>query len=76
MLPGFGGSWNTQALISGGDEGIWKKTPFVKIYDNLKQTFLNAGYTEGQNYFELYYDWRKPLDNLADQLKTFWKQQF
>ncbi|MEK7622692.1 MAG: alpha/beta fold hydrolase [Patescibacteria group bacterium] len=71
MLPGFGGSWNTQALISGGDEGIWKKTPFVKIYDNLKQTFLNAGYTEGQNYFELYYDWRKPLDNLADQLKNF-----
>lgn len=71
ILPGFGGSWNTQAIISGGDEGVWKKTPFVKVYDNLKQTFLNAGYTEGQNYFEFYYDWRKPLDNLADQLKNY-----
>jgi len=72
LLPGLGGSWNTAAMISGGSGGSWKKTPFVKIYDNLKETFLNsAGYTEGDNYFEFYYDWRKPLASLADSFKDY-----
>lgn len=71
MVPGMGGSWNTEALLGGGTGGTWKKTPFVKVYDNLKNTFLNAGYEEGVNYFEWYYDWRRPVGELAGQLQEF-----
>lgn len=72
ILPGLGASWNTAAMISGGNSGSWKKTPFVKAYDNLKETLLgSAGYIEGDNYFEFYYDWRQPLDNLADTFQDF-----
>ena len=72
LLPGLGGSWNTSAMLGADNSGIWKKTPFVKVYDNLKNTFIsNAGYTEGTNYFEFYYDWRKPVDQLADKLKDY-----
>jgi len=71
LLPGFGGSWNTTALVTGGDGGTWKKTPFIKVYDNIKQTFLNEGYVQNDDYFEFYYDWRKPVDLLADKLDDF-----
>ncbi|MFC1627308.1 alpha/beta fold hydrolase [Patescibacteria group bacterium] len=72
LLPGFGGSWNTSAIVTGGSGGNWKKTPFVKVYDNFKDTLINnAGYVEGDNYFEFYYDWRKPVDSLADDFKNY-----
>mgnify|MGYP000035337546 CR=1 FL=1 len=72
LLPGMGGSWNTQAIITGGEGETWKKTPFVKVYDNLKATLTdNAGYVFNQDYFEFYYDWRKPLNNLASQLNNY-----
>jgi len=71
MLPGLGGSWNTSAMISGDSGGNWKKIPFLKVYDNLKTTFTDAGYTENDDYFEFYYDWRKNLDVLADEFKNY-----
>ncbi|MEA3354923.1 MAG: alpha/beta fold hydrolase, partial [Patescibacteria group bacterium] len=72
LVPGFGGSWNTGDMISGGSGGVWKKTPFVKVYNNIKSTFIdNGGYVEGDDYFEFYYDWRKPTDELADDLKDY-----
>jgi len=72
MLPGLGGSWNALALITGKDIGNWEKVPFVKVYDNLKNTLIdNAGYIENDDYFEFYYDWRKPLSDLADEFKDY-----
>lgn len=72
LLPGLGGSWNTAAMVGANDSGTWKKTPFVKVYDNLKKTLItNAGYEENNNYFEFYYDWRKPIDQLADKFKDY-----
>ncbi|KKQ93390.1 MAG: hypothetical protein UT20_C0049G0003 [Candidatus Levybacteria bacterium GW2011_GWA1_39_11] len=72
VLPGIGGSWDTTAMVTGGDGDDWKKTPFVKVYENLKNTFIdNAGYVEGEDYFEFYYDWRKPLTDLADDFDDF-----
>lgn len=71
MLPGLGGSWNTTAMITDGSGGDWKKTPYVRVYDNLKNTFLNAGYAENNDYFEFYYDWRQSLENLANQFKLY-----
>lgn len=76
LLPGMGGSWNTTDLITGNSGGIWKKTPFIKVYDNLKNTLANAGYSENQNYFEFYYDWRQPIGSLADQLNDFINNKF
>ena len=71
MVPGFGGSWNTNAIITAGDSGSWGKTPFIKVYNNIKNTFLNNGYTENNDYFEFYYDWRDPVDELADDFKDY-----
>lgn len=71
FLPGFGASWNSQALLTGGNGGTWHKTPFIQVYDNLKNTFLANGFTENTDYFEWYYDWRKRLDTLADDLKNY-----
>lgn len=62
LIPGHGTSWNLSALTTGIPSGPWKKTPFVNVYDNLKATFLNAGYVENQDYFEFYYDWRKNIN--------------
>ena len=76
FLPGLGGSWNTADLISGNSGGVWKKTPFIKVYDNLKNTFLNAGYTEDDDYFEFYYDWRQPVDNISDLLNNYINTKF
>ena len=72
LLPGLGASWDSTAMLTGEPSIDWKLTPFVKVYDNFKNTFVeNGGYVEGQDYFEYYYDWRKPLDALVDQFKTY-----
>lgn|GEM_PF-3104401 len=71
FLPGMGGSWNTSAIITGNDSNNWKKTPFIKVYENLRDTFLSNGYTEGDDYFEFYYDWRDSPDEIADNLKDY-----
>jgi hypothetical protein len=46
ILPGLGGSWNTEAILLGEDrpQSEWKMTPFVNIYDNLVGALENAGY--------------------------------
>lgn len=72
LLPGLGASWNLGGLFADKTVGTWTKTPFVNIYDNLKNTLItNAGYQDGVNYFEYYYDWRKPLTILADEFKQY-----
>lgn len=77
LIPGHGGSWNLSALTTGITIGPWKKTPFIKVYDNFKNTFLNNGYEENKNYFEFYYDWRKKInkenseEDLAGDLKNY-----
>ena len=53
LLPGLGGSWDTTAMFTGGLGDDWQKTPFVKVYDNFKNTLVNnGGYVLNQNYFE------------------------
>ncbi|PIS09585.1 hypothetical protein COT75_00045 [Candidatus Beckwithbacteria bacterium CG10_big_fil_rev_8_21_14_0_10_34_10] len=72
LIPGLGSSWNLQALLTGQTVGPWTKTPFLKVYNNFKATLIDsAGYVEGDNYFEFYYDWRKPLSDLADDLNEY-----
>ncbi len=71
LLPGHGGSWCWDGLILGKECNEWKQTPFVHVYDNFRSSMLNAGYTEGVDYYEFYYDWRDHLDNLAADLDTY-----
>jgi hypothetical protein len=44
--------------------------PFVHEYDGVIQTLKNTGYEENKDYFVFYYDWRKGLNNLADDLES------
>ncbi len=65
LLPGLGASWNTQAMLIGGQSNSWGPTPFVHIYDNFSNTLTSNGYTQGQNYETFYYDWRKQVYDLS-----------
>jgi hypothetical protein len=53
------------------NECEWKKTPFVHVYDNFRNTLLESGYQEDEDYFEFYYDWRADVNQSADKLDNF-----
>lgn len=71
ILPGFGGSWDLGAILAGTAGSNWAIPSFIKNYDGIIQSFKNAGYVEGTDLFVFPYDWRKPLTNLADDLKIY-----
>ncbi len=73
FLPGLGASWNHEAMILGDDKPFedWYMTPGVKNYDSLIQTFKNAGYVEGNNFFVFNYDWRQPIADIAEHLESY-----
>lgn len=72
LLPGYGGSWNYDALIH-DEEGIpdtqWGITPFVNVYDNIIATLSNN--EEGVNLYEYPYDWRNDASVTAGNLYGF-----
>jgi pimeloyl-ACP methyl ester carboxylesterase len=70
IIPGLGASWDLGAIMTGAEGSNWKIPGFVKNYDGLKTSFLKAGYTD-ENLFVFAYDWRRPLDVLADRLNTY-----
>lgn len=72
ILPGLGASWN-KCVLTGCEapQGEWGVPSFARHYDGLEDTIVNAGYTKGKNVFVFAYDWRKPLDQIADSLKTY-----
>ena len=73
LLPGLGASWNHGAMISDNPVSPedWYMTPGVKNYDGIIQTFKNAGYVEDDNLFVFNYDWRKPIEEIADDLNDY-----
>lgn len=71
IIPGFGGSWDLGAILAGTTGTHWEIPTFIKNYDGIIQSFKNAGYVEGTDLFVFPYDWRKPLTNLADDLKIY-----
>ncbi|KKT84048.1 MAG: Lipase transmembrane protein, partial [Microgenomates group bacterium GW2011_GWC1_44_9] len=75
VIPGFGGSWDELAILTGTEGNNWKIPDYVKVYDGLKQSTIDAGYEEGKDLFVFAYDWRKPLDQLADDLKSFLEEK-
>ncbi len=71
ILPGFGGSWDVGAVLTNTPGNSWKIPDFVKEYDGIINSLKNAGYIENEDLFVFAYDWRKPLNTLADDLNSF-----
>ncbi len=71
ILPGFGGSWDLSAIITGQPGNNWQIPGFIKEYQGITNSLINAGYEQGEDLFTFAYDWRKPLDELADDLDQF-----
>lgn len=73
LLPGLGASWNFQKIFFGEEvpQSEWKMTPFVKHYDNLINTLESAGHTKNEDLFVFNYDWTKPVDQVANDLKDY-----
>ena len=71
VLPGFGGSWDIAAILSGTSGNNWEVPEQITVYDGLLNSLKINGYEEDKDIFLFPYDWRKPLDALADDLKNF-----
>ncbi|MFH1561148.1 MAG: hypothetical protein ABID04_01035 [Patescibacteria group bacterium] len=73
IIPGLGASWNTDAMVHDQSVGLndWKETPFVNVYDNLIKTAVDGGFVLGENLFFWNYDWRQPVEQIADDFNQF-----
>jgi len=73
FLPGFGASWNFKKIFLGEEvpQSEWRMTPFVKHYNNLIATLDAADYTKDEDLFVFNYDWTKPVNQIADNLKNY-----
>lgn len=73
VLPGFMGSWCKDALINGTDcPGSWTALPEpINPYDSLVNSLISASDIPDNDVFVWYYDWRKPITDLATQLNIY-----
>jgi len=73
IIPGFMASWNKEAILHNQsvDYNQWHLFSFIKEYNGLITTLKNLGYEENKNLFVFTYDWRKKLDNIADDLNNY-----
>ncbi len=70
FIPGLGASWNRDVFL-GKSGGVWKMTPFVRVYDDFLDTLEASGYKRGKNLFVWNYDWRQPINDITDDFKVF-----
>lgn len=73
FIPGFMTSWNKNGLVYNLNTSIydWKILDFVKEYDGIINTLKNENFELEKDLFIFAYDWRKPLEGLSEDLKTF-----
>jgi len=73
LLPGLFASWNKEALVYNKpvNQENWQLNPIVKEYSGLVQTFKNIGLQENIDFYFFNYDWRKSLNQSADDLHQF-----
>ena len=71
ILPGSGASWDFGAILNGTAGTNWQIPSFVTLYKNLIDSLENVGYVEGENLFVFGYDWRKGLNDLANDLSGY-----
>ncbi|MDH7476626.1 MAG: alpha/beta fold hydrolase [Microgenomates group bacterium] len=77
IIPGFMASWNKEAILHQQPTNFsqWTILPFVKEYNGLIQTLKNLNYQENIDFFTFPYDWRKSVEQSADDLKLFIEQK-
>ncbi len=71
LIPGFGGSWNTDAILNckaSGYEGGWELSP---IAQEIYSPILTALEGSGSNIRAFYYDWRRPILHNKDKVTDF-----
>lgn len=77
LLPGLFGSWNKEAIIYNKktNPSDWKLNPIAKEYKGIKQTLENLGYQENKSLYIFTYDWRKKIEQTADDLNQYIEQK-
>lgn len=72
LLPGIGAGWN-RGLIDGGEAEDWGMNPlaYYFVYRKLINSFLESGFTEGEDFFIYNYDWRKPFNQIAEDFNEY-----
>lgn len=71
LIPGLGSSWNLDAIMDGSTDSDWEVPEFVDLYDSLIKSIENNGYVRDKDLYIFGYDWRKSIDNLADDLQDY-----
>ena len=73
IIPGMLGSWCKDAIANGTDcPANWTALPEpLDPYDSLVSSIINAPDIPDSDVFVWYYDWRKPITDLASQLNTY-----
>ncbi|MBI5356149.1 hypothetical protein HZB78_00860 [Candidatus Collierbacteria bacterium] len=73
VIPGMLGSWCKDAITNGTDcPSSWIALPEpLNPYDSLISSVINAPDIPDSDVFVWYYDWRKPITDLASQLNTY-----
>lgn len=73
IIPGTFASWNKDAILHSINkpQSDWKINPFVNEYKGIIETLKNLGYEENKNLFIFAYDWRKPVLEIVDDLKSY-----
>lgn len=77
IIPGFFASWNKDAILHNKPTSIfdWKLPSYVKEYTGLKQSLVNLGLSENQDFMFFPYDWRKSVDNTVNELDNFLQEK-
>lgn len=76
IIPGFMASWNKNAILHNQsvNQPEWKLGSYVKEYQGLINTLKNLGFEENKDFFIFAYDWRKPILEIVEDLKSFINQ--
>lgn len=73
IVPGMFASWNKDAILHNTNVPFdaWIVQPAVAEYDALTKTLENKGRIKNTDYFLFAYDWRKPVEEITNNLNTF-----
>jgi len=75
VIPGLFSSWNKNALFynQSVNQNDWQLNPIVHDYSGITQTLNNLGYEPNKDYYIFNYDWRKGLNDLADDFNNYFQ---
>ena len=77
IIPGLFASWNKEAIIYNKTVTYsdWRLNAFVKEYKGLKESLINLGNKESEDFYIFPYDWRQPVEQTTDDLNNFLKEK-